>query len=78
MVDSAPENIKIIAHRHLPLALVDQYSDELRLDVLVVPLPDRADALIENRGDRRLEAGVITTIGTAVVAAVGKFAFCGE
>ena len=73
VVRKYPPKLRIVA-----LTLVDQDTDELCLDKLVVPLPGRPDALGENRCDRCQEAGVITAVGTAVVAAVCKFTFCGE
>jgi hypothetical protein len=70
VVGEYPPQLRIVA-----LALVDQHSDELRLDKLVAPLSTRADSLAQKRRDCRLEAGVVAVVGPAVIAAIGEFAF---
>ena len=64
--------------RIVALALVDQHPDELRLDKRVAPLSTRANPLAKKRRDRRLEAGVVAAVGTAVVPAIDEFAFRGQ
>jgi site-specific recombinase XerC len=50
----------------------------LDLDKRVAPLPTRADSLVQKRRDRRLEAGVVATVGATVVPAIDEFAFRGQ
>jgi hypothetical protein len=68
-----PPKLGIVA-----LALVDQDTDELCLDELVVPLPGGADALDKKRRDCRLKARIVTAVGATVVAAIDGFGFRGE
>ena len=64
--------------RIVTLALIDQHTNELCLDKLVVPLPGRADALVKKRRNRRLKTRIIATVGTTVVPAIDRFGFCGK
>ena len=73
VVGKDPPKLRIIT-----LPLVDQYTDELCLDKLVVPLPGRADVLDKKRRDSRLKARIVATVGATVVAAIDGFGFCGE
>ena len=55
---------------------VDQLSGELRLNKRVRPLISRGvNAFSEDSRDCRLKAGVVTTIRTAIVAAVAELTF---
>ena len=73
VVRKYPPKLRIVA-----LTLVDQYTNELCLDKLVVPLPGRPDALYEKRRDCRLEASIVAAVGTTVVSAIDGFGFRGE
>jgi len=73
VVGECPPKLRIEA-----LALIDQHTDELRLDKLVVPLPGRADALTEKRDDRRLKASIVAAVSATVVPAIDGFGFRGE
>ena len=64
--------------RIVALTLVDQDTDELCLDKLVVPLPGRPDALTKKRRDCRLKASIVAAVGTTVVSAIDGFGFRGE
>ena len=69
VVGEYPAQLRIVE-----VALVDERSNELPMDKLVVPLPTRADTLTKKRRDCGLETSVVTAIGTAVITAVDKFA----
>jgi hypothetical protein len=73
VVGEYPAQLRIVA-----LALVDQHLDELRLDKRVAPLPARANPLAQKRRDRRLKAGIVAAVGTAVVPAIDELAFRGQ
>jgi hypothetical protein len=60
--------------RIVVLALVEQDPNKLRMDKRVTPLPGRADALAQQRRDRRLEARIIAAVGATVVPAIDEFA----
>jgi len=70
VVGEYPAKLRIVA-----LELVDQHPNKLRLDKRVAPLPARANSLAQKRRDRRLKAGVVAPVGTAVVPAIDEFAF---
>ena len=73
IVGEDPSKLWIVA-----LALVDQDPDKFCVDELVIPLTGWPDVLAQKRRNRRLKARIVAAVGTAVVAAIDKFGFCGE
>ena len=64
--------------RIVTLTLVDQHTNELCLDKLVVSLPGRVDTFAEKRCDCRQEASIVAAVGATVVPAIDGFGFRGE
>lgn len=51
-------------------APVDQLADELALDISMIPLASWSNAVVDERRDGRLKAGVVAAIGTAIIAPI--------